>query len=69
MFIHNTIGWPKIYDVLYMIYDIADHVSMSGTSYRDEQNCNICDYTFTIKAEVMDDVSETGTEWKHGSLH
>ena len=42
---------------------------MSDTPFGDGQNCNICDYTFTIKAEVMDDVSETGTEWKWGSLH
>ena len=47
----------------------ADHVSMSGTPRGDEQNCNICDYAFTIKDKVMDDVSETGTEWQYGSLH
>ena len=40
----------------------ADHVSMSGTSRKDEQNCNIYDYTFIIKDNVMDEVSETGAE-------
>ena len=42
----------------------ADHVSMSGTSRRYEQICNIYDYTFIIKDKVMDEVSETGAEWQ-----
>ena len=41
----------------------------SKTKSREEQNCNICDSTFTIKDKVMDNASGTGTEWKYDSLH
>ena len=47
----------------------ADHVSMSGTSRGGEQICNIYDYTFIIKDNVMDEVSETGAEWQPYPLH